>query len=124
MQILINGISVIENIYDSAAIDSAFSINLAQIEHIEVIRGPSASVYGSNSLFGVINIVTRSGNAIQGVELSFIRASGEFLRQSTIWGKLLPAWMLWLPAVFSRRLLFPCLFRTIGTKPTCFTYNY
>lgn len=87
MQILINGISVNENIYDSITIDSAFPIGLAQIDHIEIIRGPSASVYGSNSMFGVINIVTRSGNDIQGIEVSSLQGSGEFMRQSALWGE-------------------------------------
>jgi outer membrane cobalamin receptor len=89
MQILINGISLNENIYDSITIDTAFPINLAEIDHIEIIRGPSASVYGSNSMFGVVNIVTRSGNDIQGVELSSLQGSGRFQRQSALWGHTL-----------------------------------
>ncbi|MES2627310.1 MAG: TonB-dependent receptor [Pseudomonadota bacterium] len=89
MQVLINGINVNENIYDSVTIDTAFPLNLAQVDHIEIIRGPSASVYGSNSMFGVINIVTRAGNEIQGLELSSLQGSGQFQRQSALWGDVL-----------------------------------
>lgn len=41
-----------------------FNLNLAvpldQIERIEVLRGPAASLYGSDAMGGVINIVTRA----------------------------------------------------------------
>ncbi len=38
---------------------------LANIERVEFIRGPSSTIYGSNAMLGVINIITRSGvNAI------------------------------------------------------------
>lgn len=42
-----------------------FNLNLAvplqQVERIEVMRGPAASLYGSDAMAGVINIVTRGG---------------------------------------------------------------
>jgi iron complex outermembrane receptor protein len=41
-----------------------FNLNLAvpfdQVERIEILRGPASSLYGSDALGGVINIVTRS----------------------------------------------------------------
>ena len=36
-------------------------ISLEDIDRIEVIRGPGASVSGANAVNGVINIVTKSG---------------------------------------------------------------
>lgn len=38
-------------------------IALAQIERIEVLRGPAAAVYGSDALAGVVQIFTRRGEA-------------------------------------------------------------
>jgi vitamin B12 transporter len=35
--------------------------NLANVERIEIIRGPSAVQYGSNAMGGVINIITKKG---------------------------------------------------------------
>jgi iron complex outermembrane receptor protein len=43
---------------------------LEDIERIEVIRGPGATLWGSNAVNGVINIVTRSAQESQGVLLS------------------------------------------------------
>ncbi|GEM_PF-5047551 len=40
------------------------------IEKIEVVRGPGSVLYGSNAFSGVINIITRSPEAIHGVELT------------------------------------------------------
>ena len=37
------------------------TLNIDHIERIEIIRGPSSSVYGSDALSGVINIVMRGG---------------------------------------------------------------
>ncbi|MHC4607406.1 MAG: TonB-dependent receptor, partial [Planctomycetota bacterium] len=37
------------------------SIPLANVERIEIIRGPAAAMYGDASLAGVINIITRKG---------------------------------------------------------------
>ncbi len=37
------------------------AIPLAQIDHIEVLRGPAAAIYGSDAVAGVIQIFTRKG---------------------------------------------------------------
>ena len=46
---------------------------LENIDRIEVIRGPGATLYGANAVNGVINIITKSAGATQG---GLIRASG------------------------------------------------
>jgi vitamin B12 transporter len=38
-------------------------ISLAQVERIEVLRGPGSSLYGADAVGGVVNIITRHGKA-------------------------------------------------------------
>jgi vitamin B12 transporter len=56
--VLIDGVEV--NSLDQGDFDFA-ALLIADIERIEVIRGPQSGVYGANALAGVINIVTRKG---------------------------------------------------------------
>jgi iron complex outermembrane receptor protein len=44
-------------------------IPLPLVDHIEIIRGPASALYGANAFLGVINIITKSGEAAAGVKL-------------------------------------------------------
>lgn len=59
MQILIDGRSTYTNAL-SAIEWNALGVHIEDIERIEVVRGPAASAYGSNSYAGAINIVTKA----------------------------------------------------------------
>jgi iron complex outermembrane recepter protein len=70
-QVLIDGRSVYTPILGGVPwTDLPFTID--DIERIEVIRGPNAVTYGSNSFLGVINIITRHPAVEQG---SMIKAN-------------------------------------------------
>jgi iron complex outermembrane receptor protein len=69
--LLINGHRLNDNVYDSAQIGTEFPLDLDLIDHIEIVRGPSSSLFGTNAVFGVINVITRQPAD------SFIEASGE-----------------------------------------------
>lgn len=68
--LLVNGIRANDNIYNQASIGTDFLIDVDLIERIEIIRGPSSSLYGTNAFFGVINIITKSGSSLNGAEIS------------------------------------------------------
>jgi iron complex outermembrane receptor protein len=73
--VMIDGHRINENIYDSSMPGWPFSIDIDLIERIEIIRGPSSSLYGTGAFFGIINIFTKKGRDYQGVELSGAAAS-------------------------------------------------
>jgi len=68
--LLVDGRRINDNIYESAPIGTEFPIDVDLIERIEVIRGPGSSLYGTNAFFGVINVITKRGGDLSGVELS------------------------------------------------------
>jgi iron complex outermembrane recepter protein len=59
MQVLINGRSVYSPLYGGVQW-SELPIAVADIERIEITRGPNAASYGANSFFGAINIMTQN----------------------------------------------------------------
>ncbi|HEB58922.1 MAG TPA: hypothetical protein ENJ01_06865 [Gammaproteobacteria bacterium] len=58
MQVLVDGRSVYTPTL-GGPVWSMLPVNIDDVERIEVIRGPNAASYGSNSFLGVINIITR-----------------------------------------------------------------
>ena len=58
MQVLINGRSVYSPLFGGVQW-SQLPLAIADIERIEVTRGPNAASYGANSFFGIINIITQ-----------------------------------------------------------------
>lgn len=73
--LLINGHRWNENIYDGGYVGTEFAIDVDLLERVEIIRGPSSSLYGTNAFFAVINVITRRGNEIKGVEATSEMAS-------------------------------------------------
>ena len=88
LQVLVDGIPTNENIYGGASFDNSFPLDIDLIEQIEVVRGPSASVYGGDSTFGVINVITRNGGSLKGTEVSVSRGSGKASEGRITWGTL------------------------------------
>ena len=56
--VLLNGINICDAQTGHNAFD--FPVDISEIERIEVLEGPAARVYGTSSLLGAINIVTRT----------------------------------------------------------------
>ena len=81
--LLIDGHSVNEPIWGGAPMGSDLPINLRAIERIEIVRGPGSALYGSSAMFGVINIVTKTGIALDGVVVGASAGSGQ-LRQGDV----------------------------------------
>lgn len=73
--LLLNGLRTNDIMYDQAHIGEDFLVDADLIDHIEVIRGPSAALYGSNAFFAVINVVTKQGHALEGGEAAVTAAS-------------------------------------------------
>jgi outer membrane receptor for ferrienterochelin and colicins len=91
--LLVNGIRLNNNIFDVAAIGTDFPLDIDLIERIEIVRGPGSSLYGSNAFFAVINVITRRGRDLQGVELTSEAGSYEAYRSRISYGQRFPGGM-------------------------------
>ena len=81
--LLIDGHRINETIYDTATIGNELPLDIDLIDRVEIIRGPGSSLYGTNAIFGIINIITRKGGDLKGFE-----ASGEAGSLYTYKGRL------------------------------------
>jgi len=68
MLVLIDGRSVYSPLFSGVFWDS-HDVVMADIERIEVISGPGATIWGANAVNGVINIITKSARDSQGNQL-------------------------------------------------------
>lgn len=68
--VLVDGHRMNDNIYDAAYVGRDNAVDVGAIERVEVIRGPSSSIYGSSAFFGVINVVTKQAAQLDGAELT------------------------------------------------------
>ena len=74
--VMIDGRSIYSRLFAGVIWDQ-HDVVLEDIERIEVIRGPGASVWGANAVNGVINIITRSALDTQGTTAVTVSAGSE-----------------------------------------------
>jgi outer membrane receptor for ferrienterochelin and colicins len=73
--VLVDGHRINDNILGEGFLGTEFLVDVDLIERVEIIRGPSSSLYGAQAFFAVINVITRKPTQPRGVELSFAPAS-------------------------------------------------
>jgi iron complex outermembrane receptor protein len=69
--VLVDGHRLNDAVYDQAPIGTDVDL----IDRVEIVRGPSSSLYGTNAFFGVINVITKRGRDIKGAEGSWENSS-------------------------------------------------
>jgi iron complex outermembrane receptor protein len=66
---LLNGLPLNDKYFGQYVIELTPDM-LDAVDRIEVVKGPSSVLYGSDALFAVVNIITRTGKDVNGVQVS------------------------------------------------------
>lgn len=67
---LVDGNPPPDNLYDQLYLGRDALLDVAMIERIEYAPGSGSAMYGNNALLGVINVVTKRGRDIDGVQVA------------------------------------------------------
>lgn len=80
--VLIDGLEVNEILFATTQLGNHYPIDL--IKRIEIIRGPGSAIYGGFAEYGVINIITKQGEDLNGVSVGGIYGQGtnDFLHRN------------------------------------------
>lgn len=91
--LLVDGHALNEPLRGSAWLGAGTGIPMELIDHIEVIVGPGSVLYGSNAMFGIINVVTKRAKDNAGLHLIAeaspdisVRAGAGYARQFSLLG--------------------------------------
>ena len=68
--LLINGLSITDNVFGVSYIGSELGLDVDAIERIEIVRGPGSVLYGTSAMLAVINIITKKGKTVDGLKLT------------------------------------------------------
>jgi outer membrane receptor protein involved in Fe transport len=75
--LLIDGFPSNDNFFEQALLGNEAIIDLALVDRIEIIRGPSSSVYGSNAFLGVINVILKGPAQLTSGAQAWAGSAGE-----------------------------------------------
>ncbi|GAA3751023.1 TonB-dependent receptor plug domain-containing protein [Terriglobus aquaticus] len=73
-------------VYEQASLGNEFALDVDLIERVEVVLGPSSSLYGTNAVFAVVNVIARTAESYRGFELSTNAGSWNSYRQRISYG--------------------------------------
>lgn len=85
--LLVDGHRINETVSDGALYAQEGIVDVSLIERVEVIRGASSSLYGSNAFFAVVNVVIKKGAVYSGGEAVARAGSYGGWGGSLTWGK-------------------------------------
>ena len=83
--IMLNGHRMNSYFTNAAAPD--FSISLEKVKQIEVLRGPASSLYGGVALTAVVNIITKQGGDVDGLEAKVGAGNYGQVKADVVFGK-------------------------------------
>lgn len=68
--LLVDGHRTNDSIYEQAAIGRDFGVDASMFKRVEIIRGPSSSLYGTSAFLAVVNVIMQNGADVNGATVS------------------------------------------------------
>mgnify|MGYP001260820832 CR=1 FL=1 len=87
--LLIDGHKMNENVAGAPPSGVEFPLDVELIDRVEIIRGPGSSLYGSNAVLAIVNVITKRGSDIRGLEVSGQTGSFDMQKGRVTYGNLL-----------------------------------
>jgi iron complex outermembrane receptor protein len=88
--LLVDGHRINDAATDASGIGTDGLIDVSAIEHVEIISGPGSVQFGSNAVFGVVNVVTSRGRQQRGLGVRVEGGSAGVGRGVVSWGTRQP----------------------------------
>ena len=85
--VMVDGYRLNDPIYGQGSIGLEFPVDVDLIERVEFVPGPGSAIYGSNAFFGVINVITRNGKGVGGLEASVEAGSWDTYKGRLTYGR-------------------------------------
>jgi outer membrane receptor for ferrienterochelin and colicins len=87
--LLVDGHRLNDSIFGGALIGTEFPLDIDLIDRVEIIRGPSSSLYGTSAFLGVINVITKRAESLKGMNVSGGLSSFDTLKGRFTYGNKL-----------------------------------
>jgi iron complex outermembrane receptor protein len=78
--VLLDGHKINESMTGSAALDREFPQDIDLIQRVEIVHGPSSSLYGNSAFLAVVNIISKRGKDVDGTKVSIELAEDQRLQ--------------------------------------------
>lgn len=84
--VLLDGKTVLQEFY-GLAVWEEIPVGLREIDRIEIVKGPASALYGANAIHGVINIITKTPDQLNGGTAGFSAGSRNTRLGSAAYGR-------------------------------------
>lgn len=85
--LLIDGVRIYDSLYNISPIGNESPLDVDLIKRVEIVRGPSYTLYGSNAMLAVIHVITKQASDVAGLEASGALASYDTYQGRLSYGK-------------------------------------
>lgn len=89
VMLLIDGYQANDNLYNAAYLGNDGLLDAELIDRVEYVSGPGGVTYGNGAFYGIINVITKKGNDVNGLQTGLDLGSFGSQKERITYGKIL-----------------------------------